>query len=365
MKVSTAKAVAGEWVKNRISELPNVTHAFLQGSVMIKDEDENLPATSDVDIRIVVDQDVPPMFTTLTGPFAQKYYKIDGVILDTTYMTLENLNKQIAAFPGELIAVDFYKSNAIYDSDGTLDRLYQRTRITYRDIAWVRQRCKSGEKSAQSWFIQAANSNINEYGWNVKRILDFSWLYLGAAPAVSQIPCVADLRGMTFRTCLVKSRNTLTKYGFDDLYDGILNILGLVNYTKSDVEDSLDELSNALHYARSIHKTRYYGDHHLQEILEPLIFDGSQELIDVNLYQEALLWIAGMRDWVQNAIENDGREPEKSQFRSAFDGMLTQLGITDDGEITRRSNMLRQYIPDMMGAANKILEENPHIYRQR
>ena len=43
-------------------------------------------ATSDVDIRIVVDQDVPPMFTTLTGDFAQKYYQIHGVILDTSYM---------------------------------------------------------------------------------------------------------------------------------------------------------------------------------------------------------------------------------------------------------------------------------------
>ena len=323
MKVSEAKEIAQQWVDRRITQLPNITHAFYYGSASTRDDDAELPSTSDIDVRLVVDQDVPDMFTTLTGEFSQKFHLVQGVILDVSYMSLDSLDSLTATIPGDLQAVNFHLPNAIYDPDGKLQNLYLKARTHFRDEEYVRQRCQEAQEAAYSWFIQAANSTLNEHGWPSKRNEAISWLYLGASPTVSQIPCVAALSGITLLTCLVKARNTLYCYGYDDVYHDILQILGLDNLTQSQVEAALRELSDALHYARTVYKTPFYGDHHLQEILEPLVIHGSWELIHAGFHKEAMLWVLGMRTWIQNAIENDGAEPEKTHFRLAYEHMLS------------------------------------------
>ena len=364
MKVSQAKEIARQWVMRRITELPNVTHAFFHGSIMTRDDNADSPATSDVDIRIVVEQEVPPMFITLTGEFAHKYHLVQDVILDVIYMSLDQFTRLSSNILGEIIAVSFRRPNAIYDPEGQLDKIHRKVVNHYQDEEWVRQRFRKAQEIAHSWFNQAVNSKLSIHGWPSKRIENISWLYMGATPAVSQIPCVANLRGITLHTCLVKSQHTLSQYGYDDAYHNILEILGLDKVTYAEVEEYLQDLLAVLKYARSIHKTRYYGDHNLHKTHEPIVIDGSRHLIQTGLHREAMFNIVGMRNWIQNAIENDGGEPEKTRFRIAYDQMLASLGIMHDQDISARTSELRQYIPTLMTVANSIIERNPDIIRK-
>lgn len=365
MKVSQAKEIAQNWVKHRITQLPNVSHAFFIASIMTREEEDELPTTSDVDIRIVVDQDIPPELITLTGELCHKYYHIQNVRLDVSYMSKNSLDKLSSNILGHTMATSFRKPNAIYDPNEQLDKMHQEVSVHYRDDKWVRQRCRKTREIAYSWFDQAENSLLHNHGWPNKRIERVSWLYMGATPPIVQIPCVANLQGITSHKCLVRSWNTLYQYGYPGAYQDILKILGLTKFKKSEVEASLNDLHAALKYARSVHKTRYYGDHNLHISHEPIVIEGPRNLIQNGFHREAMYFIAGIRNWIQNTMENDGTEPEKSHFDNTYSKMLTSIGIINERDIDDRYNDLKQYIPKMMDVANHIIEKNPDIIREK
>ena len=57
MKVYKAKEIARQWVEQRAKELPDFSGAYFVGSIVNMCDDEDFPATSDIDIRIRGEKD--------------------------------------------------------------------------------------------------------------------------------------------------------------------------------------------------------------------------------------------------------------------------------------------------------------------
>jgi hypothetical protein len=66
---------------------------------------------------------------------------------------------------------------------------------------------------------------------------------------------------------------------------------------------------------------------------------------------------------IQNTIENDGIEPEKSHLHNTYNKMLTNIWIKDEGGVDERYHDMKQYIPTMMDIADHIIDRNTDINR--
>jgi hypothetical protein len=60
--VRDAKAAARSWVEEEASRLPGFLGAYLAGSLRSRPDGDPFPASSDVDLRIVLDREIPEQF---------------------------------------------------------------------------------------------------------------------------------------------------------------------------------------------------------------------------------------------------------------------------------------------------------------
>ena len=366
MKVIEAKAIAKQWVEQRAKELPNFVCAFFVGSVACMHDDEDFPATSDIDLRIVVDQDVPDLLSNPSGEFAQTKLLVQGVILEPQYWSKDYFMKFASEILGNpLGAVSFFRPNAILDPNGDLVRAHRKVHASYQDAFWVRKRCANAQEHAITRLEQAASGQLSFPGATSKYIVSISMLYVAAIPNVVQIPCVANLKGITLRKCLVASRETLIGAGKGDLYKAILKIVGAYNITNVEASAHLAELESAFDYALRVIHTQFFGAFDIDPLSRPITINGSRDLIEAGSHREAMFWVICMRNWVQNAIENDGTEPEKTHFRSAYDHLLSAIGIANLQDIVEKADAFKQLLPEIMSAAHDIIDNHPNIYRQR
>jgi len=163
------------------------------------------------------------------------------------------------------------------------------------------------------------------------------------------------------RKSLVNSRETLVDIGNAELYENILKIVGVCDITEVEVLDYITELTSAYDYALSVIQTRFYGDFDVNPFARPVAIDGSRNLLDAGYHREAMYWVICMRNWVQNVIENDGTEPEKTRFRAAYNHLLSAISIRNLHDLSTTANALREFIPEIMSTAYEIINQHPDI----
>jgi hypothetical protein len=125
-----------------------------------------------------------------------------------------------------------------------------------------------------------------------------------------------------------------------------------------------DCLSAAFDYAVDVIKTPFYGDFDLQDLSRPIIVDGSRELIEAGFHREAVFWVLCMRNWVQNAIENDGAAPEKAAFKSGFEKLLSAMGLSSLARVAKKVEEIAQLLPEIVSVAHTLIDSHPDIVRQ-
>jgi hypothetical protein len=150
--------------------------------------------------------------------------------------------------------------------------------------------------------------------------------YFGLA-VLAQIPCIADLKGITQRKAFVFSRQTLEQYGEDQLFQSLLQILGSNGINEQQARESLSELEEAYHYALAVFRTPFRADFELCEAARPTAIGGSRSLIDRGFYREAMYRIFIERAWFQNAIENDAPRFAVISERTFFEMPAKANGI--------------------------------------
>jgi hypothetical protein len=65
----------------------------------------------------------------------------------------------------------------------------------------------------------------------------------------------------------------------------------------------------------------------------------------------------------QNVIDNDGSDAQRRESREGFADILRALGIQGRADIAARCQALEQLLPEIMAAAEGIIEANPLVER--
>src|SRR3954454_17782360 len=134
MRVQQAKEVARQWVLAAADQIPGFSGAFYHGSVNGLPDEAVLPATSDVDIIVVL---ADPNPVDKLGKFRYR-----DVLLEVSYLPAEQLRSAEGVLGQYHLAGSLRTASIIVDPTGQLTPLQAAVAKDLAKRRWVYKRCE-------------------------------------------------------------------------------------------------------------------------------------------------------------------------------------------------------------------------------
>jgi hypothetical protein len=342
MRVGQAKALARQWVAEEAGALPGFAGAFYHGSATWLPDDAELPASSDLDVMVALDE--PPRVKL--GKFV--YH---GVLLEISYLPAEQLESAERVLGSYHLAGSFRAASVIADPSGQLVPLQAAVARGYARRRWVRARCED------------AQNNILRHLRSLDQPAPFhdhvtGWLF--AAGVTTHVLLVAGMRNPTVRRRYVAARELLADYGRLDFHEELLELLGCRHMSRERALQHLAALAELFDAASEVIATPFPFATDLSQSARPIAIDGSRELIAAGLQREAVFWLVATACRCLKVLHHDA-PAELERFRPAFHALVGDLGIASPADLPRRGEEVRAFLPRLWREAEAIMAANPAI----
>lgn len=344
MLVKQARAAAREWVSEEAGRLPGFAGAFFSGSTNAMAGDAELPATSDVDILVVVDG---PDLPRKPGKFLYR-----GALLEASYLSSAEIHTPEQVLGASQLAWSLRAASLCLDPTGRLAALQGAVAEAYAQRRWVVRRCAharekvlrhlAGLSEAEPWPDQVIH-----------------WLF--GAGVTTHILLVAGLRNPTVRRRYLAVRELLVDYERAGFYPILLEMLGCPQMSRDQVEQHLATLTDVFDAAGAVIKTPFGFATDISPVARPVAIDGSRELIEHGDQREAVFWIAVTYSRCQKVLARDAPAEMREQYLPGYRRMLADLGIASFADLQQRSGQVKALLPRIWQEAEVIMDANPDI----
>jgi hypothetical protein len=342
--LARAEEAARRWVIDEASQMPGFAGAFLAGSTNWLPENAPLPASSDVDVKVVLD--------TPTVPGEPQKLRYRGVVLDVSYAPCEDVRSAEAVLGNYYTAGHFARQGIIADPHGHLHAIQPRVAREFTRRKWVRARAEHARE-----FPPAILGGVTPGAPPHDRV--YTWLL--AVCLLTHPVLVADLRNPTIRKCLVTFEDVVARYDHRPLHGRVLGILGSDRMQRGEVEALLASCTEAFDTAQAVITTPFFGASNISEYGRPMAIDGTREMIAEGYHREAVFWIAAIHTWCQKALWNDAPESIRSSFRPGYEHLLGVRGIRGVDDLDERVEQTCRLLPDVWSVTEEIIVRNPAI----
>jgi hypothetical protein len=344
MTVGRARELARQWVVTEACNLAGFCGAFLSGSTTWMADEAPLPATSDVDVVVVLEETEGPL---LRGKFLH-----GPVLLEATYMPGAQLRTPELVLGQYHVAGSFRTNNIIMDPSGRLTRLQSAVAAGYARRKWVYRRCEEARDKVLR-FLHSLHESDPFHDQVV------AWLF--GAGVTTHVLLVAGLENPTVRRRYVAVRELLVEYGHVDLYEPLLALLGCARMSRERVEHHLAALADAFDAVAAVVKTPLPFASDLTPIARPVAIDGSRELIESGQHREAIFWMVAPYSRCQKVFFHDAPAPMRSRFDEGYRQLLGELGIASFADLARRSEEVRHVLGRVWTVAEAMIAANRDI----
>ena len=344
MIVKDAKDVARQWVIEEACKLPGFYGAFHHGSTNWLLDNTALPATSDVDVMVVIaDANLPDRL----GMFNYR-----DVILDVTYVPSDRLQSPDMVLGDYHMAGHFRTPNIILDPSGQLTRLQATVSRDYAKRQWVYTRCRDTKNKILRYL-----DGVNE----AELFHDQVTCWLFATGITTHMLLVAGLKSPTVRRRYLATRELLADYGYLDFYGTLLEMLGCARMGRGHVEHHLAVLTEAFDAAKAQVKTPYRFASYISDVARSFSIDGSRELIEQGYHRETLFWIIATYSRCQTILHHDASVETQEKYSRGYRQLLGDLGITSFADLQQRGEQVKGLLPRVWQVTEAIIGANQEI----
>lgn len=344
MIVKDAKDAARRWVIEEARKVPGFYGAFFAGSTNWLADDAVLPATSDVDVMVVITDPDPP---DKPGKFVYR-----GVILEVSYLP-SNLFRSPELVLGHYhMAGGFRTPSVILDPSGQLTELQAAVSRDYAERRWVYKRCEH------------ARANVLRHLRSLDESEPFhdevtAWLF--ATGVTTHVLLVAGLKNPTVRRRYAAARELLAEYDFLDFYETLLELLGCARMSRARVERHLGALADVFDAAKAVVGAPFFFASDISDVARPISIDGSRELIERGYHREAVFWMVATYSRCQKMLYHDAPAEMKGGFVHGYRQLLGDLDITSFADLQQRGERVQAFLPWLWEVAEAIMAANRSI----
>ena len=335
--------MARQWVLEEASATPDFVGAFYHGSTNWLMDDAELPATSDVDVMVVLDDPNPPLKPG-------KFIYCD-VLLEISYLPSDQLQSPELVLGQYHLAGSFQSPSIILDPSGQLTRLQAAVARDYAKRRWVRRRCEHARSRILAGFSLREPDPFHDQV--------VGWLF--PAGVTTHVLLVAGLKNPTVRSRYVAVRELLTDYSRLDFYESLLELLGCAQMSRVRAQHHLTVLSEAFDAAKAVVETPFFFASDISDIARPISLGGSQELIARGDHREAIFWMVATYSRCQKVFHHDAPAELRKRYDRGYRELLGDLGITSFLDLWRRYAEVEAFLPRLWDVAEAIMAANPEI----
>jgi hypothetical protein len=345
MRVDDARRLAQGWVARHAVNMPGFRGAYIVGSTNDLPGEAILPATSDIDIMIVLDAaDVPPK----PGKFLYQ-----GVLLEATYLPMDLVGNAEHVLGHYHLAASLRKPAILADAGGHLTRLQSAVRAAFTRRKWVERRCEQARETVLTRIASVSEGRSFE-----EQVM--SWLF--AAGGLPHVLLVAGLRNPTVRRRYEVTRILLGEYGYEAFYPGLLALLDPEGISAEQTMRHLATVGEAFDVASSLISSPFFLAADISAAARPVAIDGSREMIQQGYHREALFWIVATFARCQMVLHADAPPPMSTRWDDAFRDLLADLGIRSLPDLEHRCEHIGDALPQVDGLAVNLMDANLEIH---
>jgi hypothetical protein len=336
--------VARRWVKEEAGRTPGLHGAYLTGSVNWLPDDASLPATSDLDVNLVLSG---PQASTQGGKLVYQ-----GLLLDVTFRSLDQLRSPELVLSHYQLAGGFMKPSIILDPSGQLSELQWAVERGFPQRRWVSRRCAHAQDRVLEGLV--ASEESDPFHDQV-----ISWVF--PTGRMAHVPLVAGLKNPTVRRRYVTVRELLAEYGHLELHEILLEALGCASMSRVRVEQHLAAVVEAFDVAAVVSRTssRFASD--ISDLARPIAIDGSRDLIEQGYHREAIFWIVVTYSRALRALHHNAPVAVVERFEPGYRQLLGDLGIDSFADLQWRREQIEKPLPQVWQIAEDIMAANPKI----
>jgi hypothetical protein len=339
-----AREIARAWATTHARDLPSCVGAFHTGSITTLPDAAIVPATSDVDVMIVLDGPIP---STRPGKV-----HCQGVLLEISYLSHGRIRSAEQVLGDYHLATHLSRPNVILDPTGQLTELQQAVAGEFANRPWVSRRCQQALAKSTDYLDSALAP---------KPFHEQVTIWVFGAGVTTHVLLVAAFRNPTIRLRYVAVRELLALYKLREHYDELLAMVGCAEMPPSQVQDHLDALAEAFDAASAVIQTPVFFAADLSQHARPIAIDGSRDLIGRGLHREAIFWIVATYARCLAVLHLDVPPELAHRFDDGFRRLLSDLGIGSFGDLQRRCQQTNTQLPRVKALADAIMARNSEI----
>jgi hypothetical protein len=323
--------------------LPGYRGALWHGSIVDLSGGRELPASSDIDIVVVVDD---PIARPALGKIVR-----EGVLLDVSFVGWDAIRDPDSLLADHSLAPTFRNPELLDDPAGALGSIVAAVGRGFSRRPSVERRCASAIGRIERNL--ASLGETRPFHENV-----MAWLF--GTGITTHVLLVAGLRNPTVRKRYLVARELHDEVGMPEVYPELLELLGCERWTRETARRHLDALAEAFDAAGEVLRTPVFFANDLSPAARPIAIGGSRELIDAGDHREAVFWIVATWCRCMIAFRNDAPALE-ARFAPAFRATVAHLGIEDLADLRRRADAVLAWLPRLRSVAESVMDATPGI----
>lgn len=340
MLIAEAREIALSWVEQNAACQPGFAGAFFTGSTVELHADAVLPAASDVDIVVVLDVAAAP-------PKLGKVV-VDGLVLEVTYAALAEFDDAGVARNYHL-ANSFRRNQLIADPTGRLAELRDAIAPHFADPDAILARCDNAIDR-----IRNGLAGIDAAAPWEQQVM--GWMF--STSITTHVVLVAALRNPTVRLRYAAARSVLLELDRSDLYDELLDQLGVRDLAAVTVARRLDDLEPLFEDAVDAASTPFFFSSDITADARHIAFEGSRALIADGLHREAVFWIIATYTRCMTILAADSPSRATSHEPTFRHAVAQLLGVQTTGDLVARAERTTASLPALRSFAAERAAEH-------
>ena len=350
-----ARIAAQDWLCKEATQIPDLVGAVVAGSARWRDPEEPHPPSSDVDLFIYVDTEVPSEILDPHGRFAPRKLLFRDVVLEPSFHEARRIADPEAVLGDMNLAPLFNEPCVLLDPYGRLKALAAAVKPEFFRRRHAQRRLEQALGPATPSASPAAIAGIPALRAPCWRNIGHCFWVLRYAFAT----LVAGFCYPTIRRSFVVAREVLRHAGREEVADELLRLLGSFALSRREVEMLAEEAERTYDIAVNVRRTPVVLDWNVSRDARGLERAAVREMIEAGHHREALFQLLLVRTVAQGIIENDGDEDARALSRVGYLGLLSALGIDGDEAFQARGQALRGFKPALRECCEQVLARTP------